>query len=163
MRISAYVDRITAHGITTAGDRTPGSTAGQRTEGYRSLQLALLGSFKGVGPNTRAWLIAGLPELGHYNRHQIAALVGVAPITRESGQFKGRRRIYGGRSDLRTALYMAPLSAVRYGLRLKSFYDRLLAAGKPKKVALVAAMRKLLTITNAIFRSGETYVSESAA
>ena len=96
------------------------------SEAYNN-KLALLDGLKGVGPNTRAWLIAGLPELGHYNRRQIAALVGVAPITRESGQYKGRRRIYGGRSDLRTALYMATLSAVRYDLRLKAFYDRLLA------------------------------------
>lgn len=124
-------------------------------------KLALLDGLKGIGPNTRAWLIAGLPELGQYNRRQIAALVGVAPITRESGQYKGRRRIYGGRPDLRTALYMATLTAVRHDRRIKAFYERLLARGKAKKVALVAAMRKLLTIINAVFRSGQPYQPET--
>jgi transposase len=120
-------------------------------------KLSLLDGLKGIGLQTSAWLISGLPELGYYNRRQIASLVGVAPFARESGSYKGRSKIYGGRTDVRTALYMATLSAVRHDLRLKTFYQRLIAAGKPKKVALVAAMRKLLTIINAVFRSGETY------
>ena len=120
-------------------------------------KLALLDDLKGVGANTRAWLIAALPELGQLNRRQIAALVGVAPMAHESGTYKGRRRIYGGRSAVRTALFLATLSAVRHDPRMKDFYQRLVQAGKPKKVALVAAMRKLLTIINAVFRSGEPY------
>jgi transposase len=120
-------------------------------------KLALLDNLKGVGPNTRAWLIAALPELGQLNRRQIAALVGLAPMAHESGTYKGRRRIYGGRSAVRTALFLATLSAVRHDPRMKDFYQRLVQAGKPKKVALVAAMRKLLTIINAVFRSGEPY------
>ena len=120
-------------------------------------KLALLDGLKGVGANTRAWLIAALPELGQLNRRQIAALVGLAPMAHESGSYKGRRRIYGGRAAVRRALFLATLSAVRHDLRLKAFYQRLVQAGKPKKVALVAAMRKLLTIINAVFRSGEPY------
>ncbi len=122
-----------------------------------SKKLALLDGLKGVGPNTRAWLIAALPELGLLNRRQIAALVGLAPMAHESGTYKGRRRIQGGRSAIRTALFLATLSAVRHDARMRNFYQRLLEAGKPKKVALVAAMRKLLTIINAVFRSGEPY------
>ncbi len=120
-------------------------------------KLALLDGLKGVGANTRAWLIAALPELGQLNRRQIAALVGLAPMAHESGSYKGRRRIYGGRAAVRRALFLATLSAVRHDPRLKAFYQRLVQAGKPKKVALVAAMRKLLTIINAVFRSGEPY------
>ncbi|MEW6729675.1 MAG: IS110 family transposase [Pseudomonadota bacterium] len=122
-----------------------------------SQKLALLDGLKGVGPHTRAWLIAALPELGSLNRRQIAALVGLAPMAHESGTYKGRRRIYGGRASVRTALFLACLSAVRFDPRMKDFYQRLLHAGKAKKVALVAAMRKLLTIINAVFRSGEPY------
>lgn len=122
-----------------------------------SQKLALLDGLKGVGANTRAWLIAALPELGSLNRRQIAALVGLAPMAHESGTYKGRRRIYGGRASVRTALFLACLSAVRFDPRMKDFYQRRLNAGKAKKVALVAAMRKLLTIINAVFRSGEPY------
>jgi len=122
-----------------------------------SQKLALLDGLKGVGANTRAWLIAALPELGSLNRRQIAALVGLAPMAHESGTYRGRRRIYGGRAAVRTALFLASLAAVRFEPRMKDFYQRLVNAGKPKKVALVAAMRKLLTIINAVFRSGEPY------
>ncbi|WP_172649454.1 transposase [Thiolapillus brandeum] len=120
-------------------------------------KLALLDGLKGIGANTRAWLIAALPELGQLNRRQIAALVGLAPMAHESGSYKGRRRIYGGRSAVRTTLFLATLSAVHHDARMRDFYQRLVNAGKPKKVALVAAMRKLLIIINAIFRSGEPY------
>ena len=81
----------------------------------------------------------------------------MAPVAYESGQYKGRRRIYGGRSSVRTALYLATLSAVRHDAGMRAFYQRLLSAGKPTKVALVAAMRKLLTLINAIFRTGQPY------
>lgn len=120
-------------------------------------KLALLDGLKGVGANTRAWLIAALPELGSLNRRQIASLVGLAPMAHESGVYRGRRRIHGGRSAVRTALFLATLSAVRHDAHMRNFYQRLVNAGKPKKVALVASMRKLLTIINAVFRSGEPY------
>jgi transposase len=118
---------------------------------------ARLDGLKGIGPNTRAWLIAALPELGSLGRRAMAALVGVAPFACDSGRHRGGRHIRGGRAHVRTALYLATLSAVRHDPRLKTFYHGLLARGKPKKVALVAAMRKLLTILNAIFRSGQPY------
>jgi transposase len=112
----------------------------------------LLASVPGVGPVTRATFLAKLPELGTLNRRQIAALAGVAPINRDSGAQRGRRFIQGGRSDVRTVLYMATLAAVRCNPVLRAFFRRLRAAGKPAKVALTAAMRKLLTILNAIAR-----------
>lgn len=120
-------------------------------------QLDLLAGLKGLGLQTRAWLCAGLPELGRLNRRQIAALVGVAPFNRDSGQYRGQRHISGGRAQVRTALYMATLSAVRHNAPLRAFYRRLREAGKPAKVVLVACMRKLLTIINAIFRSHQPY------
>ncbi len=123
-------------------------------------KLARLDGLKGIGPNTRAWLIAALPELGTLGRRQIAALVGVAPFACESGSYRGRRQIRGGRAHVRTALYLATLTAVRHDPRLKAFYQGLLERGKPKKVALVAAMRKLLTILNAVFRSEQPYRAE---
>lgn len=120
-------------------------------------KLDLLKDLKGIGLQTRAWLIAGLPELGRLDRRRIASLAGIAPFNRDSGRYRGRRCIYGGRASVRTALYMATLSAVRHDPRLRAHYQQLLARGKPKKVALVACMRKLLTIVNAIFRSGQPY------
>lgn len=120
-------------------------------------QLQLLAAFKGIGPQTRAWLIAGLPELGALNRKQIAALVGVAPFANESGQYRGQRRVRGGRSQVRTALYMATLTAIRHDPGLRRFYQNLVQRGKAKKVALVACMRKMLTIINAVYRTGTPY------
>jgi transposase len=114
-----------------------------------------LRSIKGIGPATIATLAAELPELGSLCRRKIAALVGVAPVNRDSGQMRGQRTIFGGRSEVRRALYMATLVAVRHNAVFKQFYQRLVAAGKPKKVALVAAMRKLLTVLNAIAKSGQ--------
>lgn len=113
----------------------------------------LLRSTDGIGPVASATLIAELPELGHLTRRQIAALVGVAPVARDSGQMRGRRRIQGGRSKLRRTLYMATLTAARHNPVIRAHYQHLLAAGKLKKVALVACMRKLLTILNAMARS----------
>lgn len=108
---------------------------------------------KGVARVTSSTLIAHVPELGSLNRGQVASLVGVAPVTRESGMWSGRRVIQAGRAQARTALYMAALVAVRFNEHMKAFYTQLLARGKPKKVALVAAMRKLLIHLNARVRT----------
>jgi len=110
----------------------------------------LLQSVPGIGPITAMTLLTDLPELGRLTHRQIAALVGLAPFNRDSGQWRGRRTISGGRASMRALLYMATLSAVRHNPALRAFHRRLRAAGKPPKVALVAAMRKLLTILNAI-------------
>lgn len=113
----------------------------------------LLKSVPGVGDQTARTLIAALPELGELDRRQIAALVGVAPINRDSGKLRGRRGIAGGRADVRSALYMAALVGVRANPVLRAYYARLRQAGKRPKVALVAATRKLLTILNAMLKT----------
>lgn len=113
----------------------------------------LLKGVPGVGPVISATLLSGLPELGALNRKQIAALAGVAPLNRDSGKVKGKRSIWGGRAPVRRALYMGTLVAARFNPVIKQFYDRLIAAGKPPKVALVACMRKLLTILNVMIRN----------
>lgn len=120
-------------------------------------QAAKLSSIKGVGAMTVASLLAGVPELGSLSRRAISALVGVAPVNRDSGSMRGRRTIFGGRSGVRAALYMAALVATRFNPVIKAFYMRLLATGKTKKVALVACMRKLLTILNAMIRKNEEW------
>ena len=112
----------------------------------------LLQSIPGIGPVTSAVFLAQLPELGRLNRKEIAALVGVAPLNRDSGTLRGRRTVWGGRASVRAALYMATLAATRFNPRVRSFYTHLLTAGKPKKVALTACMRKLLTTLNAMAR-----------
>ena len=112
----------------------------------------LLVEVQGVGKKTAAKLIADLPELGACDRKQIAALVGVAPYNRDSGRKSGQRYISGGRPDVRSILYMATLTATRYNPVIRAMYQRLLKTGKKKKVAIVACMRKLLTILNAILR-----------
>lgn len=112
----------------------------------------LLRSTAGVGPVLSSTLIANLPELGRLDRKKIAALVGVAPFNDDSGRHSGRRRVRGGRTQVRKALYMAALVSVRHNPRLRAFYDRLIAAGKLRKVAIVATMRKLLTMLNAMAR-----------
>lgn len=122
----------------------------------------LLKSVKGVGNTTAATLIAGLPELGKLSRREICALVGIAPLNRDSGRMRGRRTIYGGRAEVRKALYMATLVAARWNPCIKEFYQRLQAAGKPKKVALVACMRKLLTILNAMIRTATPFRGAAA-
>ena len=115
-------------------------------------QHKLLNSVKGVGPVTILTLTAALPELGRLGRRQIAKLVGVAPLADDSGPRKGKRRIWGGRADVRAVVYMAALVAIRHNDVIKVFHKRLIDAGKPKKVAIVACMRKLLTILNAMLR-----------
>ena len=122
----------------------------------------LLQSVPGIGPVVSRTLLAELPELGQLDRRTIAALVGVAPLNRDSGRFRGKRMIWGGRASVRQALYMAALVASRYNAPLRTFYLRLQAAGKPKKLALVAVMRKLLTILNAMITHNTTWQQKAA-
>ena len=112
----------------------------------------LLRSVPGIGPVTACTLIADLPELGRLDRRRIAALAGLAPFARDSGAFRGRRMITGGRPQVRRVLYMATLAAIRFNPAIREFHHRLVAAGRPGKVAVTAAMRKLLTILNAMLR-----------
>lgn len=112
----------------------------------------ILRSMPGIGPVVARTLLAELPELGTLNRKEIAALVGVAPFNRDSGASRGRRRIWGGRASVRSALYMSALVAARHNPPSKDFYERLVKAGKPKKVALTALMRKILVSINAMIR-----------
>jgi transposase len=120
-------------------------------------QSQLLTTVPGVGPGTALSLAAYLPELGRLDRRQISSLAGLAPFNRDSGQWRGQRHIEGGRSRLRQALYMATLAATRYNPVIQACYQRLLVQGKAKKVALVACMRKLLTILNAMVRNKQTW------
>jgi len=118
---------------------------------------ARLASVPGVGAKTVAILIAELPELGTIEHKKITALAGLAPLNRDSGKMRGKRTIWGGRRQVRTALYMAALSAARFNPALKDFRNRLVDSGKPKKAALIAVARKLLTILNALARSGQNW------
>ncbi|WP_397324966.1 IS110 family transposase [Pantoea agglomerans] len=118
----------------------------------------ILEKVKGIGPVTQAAILSQLPELGVLTRRQISALVGVCPYDRDSGQLRGKRAIWGGRSGLRSTLYMAMLSAVRYNPQIKDFYTSLIARGKPKKVAMTACIRKFITILNAMFRDQKDWV-----
>lgn len=122
-------------------------------------KVAVISSVPGVGTVTTATMLSELPELGTLTRGQIAKLVGVAPLVRQSGQQDGHRSIFGGRGYVRRVLYMAALVATRHNPTIKRFYQRLLSNGKLKKVALVAAMRKLLTILNEMVRKGEVWRS----
>lgn len=117
----------------------------------------LLRSVPGVGPVVSRTLLASLPELGTLTRKQIAALAGVAPLARDSGTLRGKRLVWGGRAPVRAALFMSALVAARRNPVIRAFYERLLQAGKPKKLALTACMRKLLTILNAIVRTNRAW------
>lgn len=117
----------------------------------------LLRGVKGVGPVFAATIIADVPELGRLNRKEIAALVGVAPLNRDSGNMRGHRRIWGGRSRVRTVLYLATLSAIRFNKVIFSFYQRLVAKGKAKKVAVTACMRKFIVILNTMLKTGSPW------
>ena len=117
----------------------------------------ILRTTPGVGPVLTNILLSDLPELGRLNRKEIASLVGVAPFNRDSGMFRGKRRIKGGRANIRTVLYMATVAAIRWNAILKIFYTRLISNGKVKKVALIACMRKFLTILNAIIRDMQPF------
>jgi transposase len=136
-------------------DRDIGNTI-RRSPAWREAD-DLLQSVPGIGPVASCTLIAEMPELGRLNRRQVAALVGVAPVNRDSGRTRGHRAISGGRIAVRSVLYMATLSAVRWNPILREHYSQLTARGRPKKVALVACMRRLLGILNAILRSGRPW------
>jgi transposase len=132
------------------GDQVRGSPAWRAAED-------LLTSVPGIGPVTARTLIAELPELGRITRRRIAALVGVAPVNRDSGASRGSRAIAGGRTGVRNVLYMAALTAIRRNPAVRAAYERLRSRGTPAKAAIVAAMRKLLTILNAILRQGQPW------
>ena len=123
---------------------------------------AILRSVPGVGSVTSNTLLAMLPELGKLNRQEIAALVGVAPVNKDSGKKQGKRRVYGGRASVRSVLYMAALAAKKFNPVIQKFYERLLKAGKEKKVALTACMRKLLVILNAMMRTNQPWRTQAA-
>lgn len=124
----------------------------ERCEALRAGE-ALIRSAPGAGPLLAATLLGSVPELGRLNRREIAALVGVAPFNCDSGRYRGSRHVFGGRAAVRTVLYMATLSAIRCNPAIRAFHARLRASGKPPKVAIVACMRKLLTILNAMMRT----------
>jgi transposase len=142
--------------IRTQLDDVEGQMLAHVREHFAELD-ALLATVSGVGPIARATLMADLPELGKLNRRQLSALAGLAPMANDSGNSRCRRRIQGGRFEVRRVLYMATLTATRHNPVIKAFYQRLLAAGKLPKVALVACMRKLLTILNAMVRTRTTW------
>jgi transposase len=130
----------------------------QANQAWQQTQKLVL-SVPGVGKVMAATLLSALPELGQLGHKQVAALVGVAPFNCDSGQMKGKRRVFGGRANVRQVLFMATMVAVRHNPVLKAFYERLLERGKLKKVALVACMHKLLTILNAIVKQGRAWVA----
>lgn len=133
-------------------------TAVRGTPAWRDKE-DLLASVPGVGPIVARTLIAELPELGQLDRHRIASLAGVAPFTRQSGRWRGKSFIGGGRRAVRAALFLAAMAAVRHNPAIRAFRQRLIAAGKPKMVAMVACMRKLLTMLNAILRDQKPWQS----
>jgi transposase len=120
-------------------------------------RLEILQSFNGIGKIIAMTLLVELPELGYESREVIAALAGVAPINHDSGKMRGRRSVFGGRARVRRVLYLAAMVGVRYNPVIKTFYERLVEGGKPKKVALVACMHKILTILNALLKKGELF------
>lgn len=133
-----------------------GEMAGYISGNFSELS-ALLNAVKGVGAATVAVLLAEVPELGSLTRREISALIGVAPINRDSGTMRDRRTVFSGRASVRTALYMAAQVATRHNPVIRDFYTRLVAVGKPKKVALTACIRKLLTILNAMLKKNEAW------
>lgn len=120
----------------------------------------IVGSVPGIGAQSTRVLLTELPELGALNEKEVAALVGVAPMNNDSGRFRGRRTTWGGRRELRSTLYMATLCAIRCNPPLRAFYQRLVAAGKPKRVALIACLRKLVVLLNALVRQCRTWTLE---
>jgi transposase len=151
--LQAHIDWLEAH-LTQLEAEIQGYI---RQKAEWRFQAEIIDSVPGVGEVTAATLVAELPELGRLNRQQIAALVGVAPFNKDSGPKQRKRRICGGRSGIRRTLYMATLSAIRHNPLIRAFYAKLLQRGKEKKVALVACMRKLLVIINAMVRKGEAW------
>jgi transposase len=136
-------------------------TTGLRSSPAWRAKDELLRTLKGIGAITSSTLIVALPELGQLDRRAIAALVGLAPFNRDSGVMRGRRSIYGGRSQVRTLLYMAATTAIRSNPVIRAFYERLKSRGKPHKVAMVACMRKMLTILNAMVRQSTPWTPET--
>jgi len=135
-------------------------TAGLRKSPIWRAKDELLRTLKGIGRVTSGTLLVALPELGCLDRRSIAALVGLAPFNRDSGKMRGRRSIYGGRARIRTLLYMAATTAIRSNPVIRAFYERLKSRGKPHKVAIVACMRKMLTILNAMVRESTPWTPE---
>lgn len=129
---------------------------------FRS-RVAILQSVPGIGAQSAATLVTELPELGHLSHKQLAALVGVAPLNRDSGQFRGRRTTWGGRRTVRSALYMPTLAAIRFNHDIRAFYQRLVAAGRPKQVAVIACQHKLITILNALLRQNRHWEPNHAS
>lgn len=127
------------------------------TEWQRTYEI--LSSTPGIGDGVAFTLLGELPELGHLSSRQIGALCGLAPYNRDSGSMRGRRRIKGGRAPIRTVLYMAMLSAIQHNKVMKNFYQKLVAQGKHKKVAITACMRKMVTILNAMVRDNQEWRS----
>lgn len=146
--IEAHIDWLTREVRRVEADL---DTAIRQSPVWRA-QNDLLQSMPGVGPGLSRTILAELPEMGTLSARQLAALVGVAPLNRDSGTLRGKRLIWGGRAVVRTALYMAALAATKWNPIIKAFYQHLLASGKAKKVALVACMHKLLTILNAMLK-----------
>lgn len=152
----AYLERELQMTDTHLGDMIKQSPAWRERD-------ALLQSVPGVGPILSRTLLAELPELGHLSRRAIAKLAGVAPLSRDSGTMRGRRFVQGGRSTVRAVLYMSALVASKHNIVIAQFYQRLVAAGKPKKLALVACMRKLLTILNVMIRTHAAWTQSTNA
>jgi len=123
----------------------------------------IITSIKGIGDKTSSMIITNVPEIGTITRHRVGSLMGVVPFNNDSGKKKGKRSIRGGRGDVRAVLYMATLSAVRFNPDIRTYYQRLLTRGKPKKVAITACMRKLIIIVNAIVRDQTTWAPNSIA
>lgn len=160
MRISHAAARPSIERVVTFLQRElddSNSEVAAHVERHHAALAAALQSVPGIGAASVAVLLAELPELGKLDRRRVAALVGVAPLNRDSGQMRGQRTIWGGRAEVRRTLYMATLVSVRHNPVLKTYYQRLLSAGKRKKVALVAAMHKLLTMLNAIAKNGSQW------
>jgi len=128
----------------------------RQSEAWR-VKEDLLKSVPGIGPVTCATLLSQMPELGKLNRAEIAALGGVAPFNRDSGRYRGSRMIWGGRAEVRSVLYMATLTAIRFNETIRAFHTQLIARGKPAKVAIVACMRKLLTILNVMLKTNQPW------
>ena len=152
MRLLKVLERELTSVDTDINDAVRGSPAWREKED-------LLASVPGVGPTIARTLIAELPELGQLSRRQVAALAGLAPFTRQSGQWRGKSFIGGGRTSVRTALFMGAMVAKKYNPVLRTFFNRLVAAGKPKMIALIAVARKLLTMLNAILRRSRSITS----
>lgn len=164
-RVASVRARIQAHLVWLAADLAEVEEELRQRLRASSLwreQDDLLQSVPGVGPILSLTLLAELPELGRLSHGQIAALVGVAPLNRDSGMQRGRRAVWGGRREIRTALYMGTLRATRCNLVIRTFSERLLAAGKAKKVALVACMHKMLTILNAMLKHQTLWQAQAA-